>query len=231
MVKRLAVIQSNYVPWKGYFDIINSVDEFILFDDMQYTRRDWRNRNKIKTPRGLEWLTIPVQVKGKYFQSINETKVSDDRWAESHWKTIIRNYSKAPCFIEGKEMLLELYEAASKKELLSDINYLFIKRICDFLNIRTEITWSSSYNLSNEKTERLVSLCQQAGASEYISGPSARDYIDIDAFKAVGIRVTFYDYSNYPEYHQLFPPFDHYVSIIDLLLNEGKNAYKFMHSF
>ncbi|MFW5835685.1 MAG: WbqC family protein, partial [bacterium] len=98
--KKIAILQSNYIPWKGYFDIINYVDEFIVYDDAQYTRRDWRNRNLIKTPRGLKWLTIPVEVKGKYTQTIYETKIADKNWAEKHWKSIRHNYNEADCFEE-----------------------------------------------------------------------------------------------------------------------------------
>src|SRR6056297_2335313 len=96
--KKVAIIQSSYIPWKGYFDIINSVDEFIIYDNVQYTRRDWRNRNLIKTPNGLKWLTIPVAVKGRYYQAIRDTKVSDKDWPNIHWKSIKHHYSKAPCF-------------------------------------------------------------------------------------------------------------------------------------
>src|SRR4051812_8378856 len=107
--KRVAIVQSNYVPWKGYFDLINAVDEFILYDDMQYTRRDWRNRNKIKTPQGPIWITIPLQVKGRYHQRIDEMLVSDPAWAANHWKTLAHNYAAAPCFGEVAEWLQPLY--------------------------------------------------------------------------------------------------------------------------
>src|SRR5438046_4323553 len=96
MARKAAIVQSNYIPWKGYFDLIRRVDEFILYDDVQYTRRDWRNRNLIKTPQGLRWLTIPVEVKGKYYQSIRDTKIADPVWAASHWQTIVHNYGRAP---------------------------------------------------------------------------------------------------------------------------------------
>jgi hypothetical protein len=101
--KTIAIVQSNYIPWKGYFDLIARVDEFILYDDMQYTRRDWRNRNLIKTAQGLQWLTIPVDVKGKYFQRINETQISDANWAEVHWKSIVHTYARAPFFAQYKD--------------------------------------------------------------------------------------------------------------------------------
>src|SRR5687767_5361993 len=98
MTRRIAISQSNYIPWKGYFDLINFMDEFILYDDVQFTRRDWRNRNKIKTPNGELWLTIPVQVTGKYHQSIRETQVSDSTWARTHWRTLEHAYARAPWF-------------------------------------------------------------------------------------------------------------------------------------
>src|SRR6476661_5616886 len=103
--KSIAIVQSNYIPWKGYFDMIRSVDEFILYDDVQYTRRDWRNRNRIKSSHGAQWLTIPVEVKGKYLQKIKETRVSDRLWARNHWRTLCCCYGKAPCFREFKEPL------------------------------------------------------------------------------------------------------------------------------
>lgn len=231
MGKKIAIVQSNYIPWKGYFDLINSVDEFILFDDMQYTRRDWRNRNRIKTPTGTTWLTIPVCVKGKYFQKINETRISDPDWAAQHWKSLTHSYRRAKCFHEFEDRFHHLYETATNQDFLSQINYLFIQEICQILKIKTLISWSSDYQLVEGKTERLISLCQQAQASEYVSGPSAQDYLDLQTFSHEGIKVTFFDYSQYPEYEQLFPPFEHSVSILDLILNEGDNAYKFMKSF
>ncbi|MDJ0702256.1 MAG: WbqC family protein [Leptolyngbyaceae cyanobacterium MO_188.B28] len=231
MGKRVAILQSNYIPWKGYFDLVNSVDEFILFDDMQYTRRDWRNRNKIKTPEGSAWMTIPVNVKGKYYQKINETQVVNHTWTKDHWKTLLHNYGKAKYFSDLKDEILELYETASQFLFLSDINYLFIDFICRLLNIRTKLSWSSDYEVVEGKNQRLISLCKQAGGEHYISGPSAKDYIDIDQFAQFGLEVTFFDYSGYPEYEQRFPPFEHSVSILDLLFNEGDRTSQFMKSF
>lgn len=230
MDKTVAIVQSNYIPWKGYFDLINSVDEFILYDDMQYTRRDWRNRNKIKTINGLKWLTIALQVKDKYYQKIRETVISDLDWNRTHWQSIVHNYSKAQYFSIYKELFENLY-LDCEESLLSQINYRFIIAICKILGISTQISWSMNYELIEGKTERLVDLCKQAGAAEYISGPAAKTYIDEELFQTAGIRLRFMDYSEYPEYHQLFPPFEHGVSIIDLIFNEGSNATKFMRSF
>lgn len=230
MNKKLALVQSNYIPWKGYFDLINLVDEFVLFDDVQYTRRDWRNRNRIKTSHGPKWLTIAVEVKGKYFQKINETVISEPRWNEFHWNTITHSYSKAPFFHHYRERFENLYRSATDK-YLSQINHRFIIAICRMLGITTKISWSMDYKLAAGKTERIVDLCERAGATEYISGPAAKAYMDEDLFQAKGIAVSYIDYSGYPEYHQLYPPFAHDVSIIDLILNEGPNAAKFMKTF
>jgi hypothetical protein len=230
MSKRVAIVQSNYIPWKGYFDLINSVDEFILFDDAQYTRRDWRNRNKIKAPKGLMWLTIPVENKGKYIQKIKDTVVSDSGWNRRHWNSIAHNYSKAKCFRDYKELFEKLY-LGSKENFLSQINHRFIISICEVLSIETKISWSMNYKLIGGKTERLIDLCKQAGATEYISGPSAKGYIDEELFGQEGITLKYMDYSGYPEYNQLFPPFEHRVSIIDLIFNEGPYAKLYMKNF
>ena len=230
MSKKIAITQSNYVPWKGYFDLINSVNEFILYDDMQYTRRDWRNRNKIKTQDGLKWLTIPVKVKGEYYQKIRETVIDEPKWNREHWQYISYNYSKAKYFCEYKKLFEDLYLGCQESQL-SQINYLFITEICKILRINTQISWSMNYKLIEGKTERLVDLCNQAGATEYISGPAAKNYIDEELFNREGIKLSYMDYSEYPEYQQLFPPFEHGVSIIDLMFNEGENATKFMKSF
>ena len=228
--KKVAIVQSNYIPWKGYFDLINMVDEFILYDDMQYTRRDWRNRNYIKTPKGLEWLTIPVDVKGKYFQKIRETRVSEPEWAKSHWKAIAYNSAKARHFPEYRPLLEDLF-LGSSEESLSRINFRFIEAACRLLGIRTRITWSMDYHLVEGKTERLVGLCKSAGAGHYISGPAAREYMDESLFAAEGISVSYIDYSGYPPYTQLHGGFEHTVTVLDLLLNEGPEAPRFMKSF
>lgn len=229
-MKKIAISQSNYIPWKGYFDLINSVDEFVLYDDMQYTKRDWRNRNKIKTPAGLQWLTIPVEVKGKYFQKISETKISEQNWNAEHWKAIKHNYSKAPCFKQFAPVFEELYMTASES-YLSQINYKFIQAICSILNIATPIFFSSKYDLRGDKSERLLNICLDASASVYYSGPAAKDYLDTALFEANHIEVVWFDYSGYKEYPQLYPPFEHSVSVLDLILNVGDEADKFMKSF
>lgn len=230
MSKKVAIVQSNYIPWKGYFDLINSVDQFIIYDDMQYTRRDWRNRNKIKTPDGAKWLTIPVDTKGKYSQKIIETVISDPKWKETHWQTICRNYSRTRYFYDYKELFESLYLSCQETKL-SYVNYRFMVAICEILQIKTQISWSMNYELVEGQTERLVDLCKQVGATEYISGRAAKIYINEELFDNEGIILNYMDYSEYPIYNQRFTPFEHSVSIIDLIFNEGENTTKLMKSF
>lgn len=174
MSKTVAILQSNYIPWKGYFDLIRSVDEFILYDEVQYTRRDWRNRNKIKTADGTQWLTVPVEVKGKYFQKINETLISESGWEKNHWTRICSAYSKAPYFKEYKSCFEKLYAECSSN-ILSKINELFILEICKVLGIKTKVTKSISYPTETiDPSERLLKICLQARANTYISGPAAK---------------------------------------------------------
>jgi hypothetical protein len=226
--KTVAILQSNYIPWKGYFDLLRRVDEFILFDSMQFTQRDWRNRNKIKTKDGLRWLTIPVHVKGKYYQKINETTVSDPRWAEEHSKTLRLTYGRAPCFAEYAGPIASLYRRAGELRHLSRINHLFLTELGALLGITTRITWDTDYPAFEGKTERLVGLCQAAGATAYLSGPAARDYIVPELFDRAGVELRWMDYTGYPEYPQLHPPFEHGVSVLDLIFNVGPQAARYL---
>lgn len=226
-MKKVAILQSNYIPWKGYFDIIASVDEFILYDDMQYTRRDWRNRNQIKTPEGIQWLTVPVLVKGKYYQKIRETKIDGTDWAPEHWKVLVHSYRRAPYFREIASWLEPLYGGCSYT-YISQLNRCFIETICNYLSIKTVITNSWDYTLLDGKTERLADLCVQAGGTEYISGPAAKDYVDEKVFSDLGIKLTWFDYAGYPAYPQLWGEFTHGVTILDLLFNCGKDSPSYM---
>lgn len=229
-MKKVVITQSNYIPWKGYFDSINLADEVVLYDDMQYTKRDWRNRNKIKTPNDELWLTIPVEVKGKYFQKIRDTKISDPEWNKKHWSVIYHNYSKAKHFNLYKEVIENAYKSCNYT-YLSEINYHFIKLICDILDIKTEIRWSSEFELVEGKTEKLVDICVKTNATDYYSGPAAKDYIDNNLFREKNINLHYFDYSGYPVYEQLYGEFTHAVSILDLLFNTGPDAKKYMKTF
>ena len=174
-MKRVAILQSNYIPWKGYFDIVNRVDEFVLYDDVQYTRNDWRNRNRIKTATGLQWLTIPVRLENSR-PRIRDVQAVDDSWRRRHWRALERNYGRAPCFRACAERFEALYAGGSETPL-SQINRRFIEAVNDLLGIRTRLRWSWEFEVSGSRTERLVGICRQLGAGEYLSGPAARDLI------------------------------------------------------
>jgi hypothetical protein len=223
--KSAAIVQSNYVPWRGYFDLIRRVDVFVLYDCVQYTKRDWRNRNQIKTPRGLEWLTIPVATKGRYEQSIDQVTISSVRWAERHVGAIRASYRGAAGWDAHGAWLTEILYEAARLTRLSEINESLLRRLSDRLGIdgrkivqstdlapRDELT-------STERSRRMADLCQAVGATEYLSGPAARAYLDEEPFAAAGVAVTWMSYPDYPIYPQLWGAFEPRVSIIDLLLN------------
>jgi len=226
MTKRVAILQSNYIPWKGYFDIIGMVDEFIIYDEVQYTKNDWRNRNRIKTPSGPQWITIPVFQKSSV-QKISETQVSNYKWATKNWNSLKANYSKTPYF-KLYSPLFEDFYGSIKTPLLAEINVSLIKIICDLLGIKTKITNSADYELKGDPTEKLVNLCKQVQAGYYLSGPAAKNYLQENLFMEEGIEIGWMDYTDYPEYPQLYPPFNHAVSIIDLLFNAGPASRHYM---
>ncbi len=229
MSKKLGVIQSSYIPWKGYFDIVRSVDEFILLDDVQFSKGSWRNRNVIKAQNGPQWLTIPIDVKGKLTQNICDAQVSpkNNNWTRKHWGSIEAAYLKTRYFREYSGTFRDIYKNLTETNL-SKINHIFLTTLCDILEIKTKITWSMDYHILDEKNERLIDLCKKTGSTFYLSGPAAKDYMDLALFEKSGIQVKFADYSGYPEYTQLFPPFEHAVSVLDLIFNEGPNALQYM---
>jgi hypothetical protein len=224
-LKRVAIVQSNYLPWKGYFDLIASVDEFVLFDDMQYTRRDWRNRNRIKTPTGLQWLSVPVQVKGRFEQPMRDTRIDGSAWADSHCKALAHNYRRAPAFAATAAWLEPLLR--QPRTHLSVLNRALIEAVCARLGIGTRLSNSWDYELQGQRSERLASICAQAGADVYVSGPSARNYLDVAAFERRGVAVEWFDYRGYPQYPQLWGAFEHGVCILDLLFHCGAEAPRF----
>jgi hypothetical protein len=231
MTKTIACIQSSYIPWKGYFDIINSVDEFVLYDDVQYSKNTWRNRNRIKTPNGLLWLTIPVITSGKFDQRIMDVRICKDIWRKKHWKSLKTYYAQTEYFHKYSDFFRNLY-LSSEERSLSTVNYTFLTEIRSLLGITTPITWSMDYSLQETRlTERVVELCAKSGATTYLSGPKASEYFTEELFAQAGIKLRYVDYSGYKEYPQLNPPFEHAVSIIDLIFNTGPQAVSYLKSF
>ena len=221
-MKTVVILQSNYIPWKGYFDLMHDADEFILFDDRQYTRQDWRNRNQVKAENGPQWLTVPVI--GRFGQRIDETVVANRGWASTHWKTLVQLYQEAPHFETYAEGIEALYRSAADEQMLSHVNRLFLEGIGNVLGLNTPLKWSSEFPGAEGKTERLVALCRATGAGRYISGPAARSYIEPESFEQSGVELTFKSYDGYPEYPQQHPPFTHGVTVLDLLFNVGPDA-------
>lgn len=218
-MKTVAVIQSNYIPWKGYFDIIHDADLFIFHDDLQYTKGDWRNRNRIKTDQGCRWLTIPVGTSEN--RLICDVEIQDHKWARKHWTTIQQFYAKTPYFQHYKPFFEEIF-LQSEWANLSVLNQTIIQRIAvELLGIETAFQDSRDYKLSGQKQARLLELLTKAGATHYISGPAAKSYIDPASFIEAEIELIYKDYAGYPEYEQRFPPFEHGVTILDLLFNCG----------
>lgn len=226
----VAIVQSNYIPWKGYFDLIGSCEHFVIYDESQYTKRDWRNRNLIKTPKGLRWLSVPVSVKSKFHQRIAEAVVADKKWAREHWLTLVHSYRRAPGFRVFKDKFHDLYSKAEGLEYLSDINTLFIREICSILDISTKIYQSSEFELESGKNERLVGICKAVGADKYVSGPAAKCYLDTDNFASEGVVVEWFKYGPYKEYEQLYSPFEHRVSVLDFLFSLGEESTEFFWS-
>jgi hypothetical protein len=223
---RVAILQSNYIPWKGYFDIIHDVDLFIFYDDVQYTQRDWRNRNKIKTTRGAEWLTAPTN--GTRQHLIHQVEFTETKWQENHWQTLRHNYSKAPHFERYRPFLEDIY-LGRKWKYLFELNRYLIEQISrQFLGIPTTFADSRQYQAADAKQERIIDLLVKAGATLYVSGPSAKDYIDETKFAKTDIELVWKDYGSYPEYPQFHQPFEHGVTILDLLFHTGPEAPRYI---
>jgi hypothetical protein len=225
--KTVAIIQSSYIPWKGYFDVINRADEFFLYDTVQYTRRDWRSRNRIKTAQGPQWLTIPVH--GSRAQRICDIEISDPLWAQRHWRTLSQAYARAACFAGYRDAIETLY-MGTEQTTLSAVNERFIRALCGLLGITTPIARTAADTEHETRTEKLLAICVQAGATEYLCGPASRDYLEEWRFAEAGIAVAYADYSGYPEYPQLFGAFLHEVTVLDLIFNTGPDARSYMKS-
>ncbi len=216
---KVAAIQSNYVPWKGYFDVINEVDVFLFYDEVQYTKNDWRNRNQVYTKNGLSWLTIPIPSESVKMK-ISEVTIADKGWIEKHSRTLLQGYASAPHFPQLKA-IVEKCLLGQKSNRLIDVNRGFVLEVLKNLNVKTKILDSKDFKLKDNRIDRLFSLLKDVGATEYIAGPSSHDYLEPHRkqFESEGIQITYKNYANYPEYRQLKAPFENAVSILDLVAN------------
>lgn len=232
-MKSALISQSNYIPWSGFFSLIFKSQEYILLDDVQFTRRDWRNRNKIKIGEKSHWLSIPLNNKGQYANSrILDMKIWDENWTSSHLAKIDNAYRYAPYWQESKPEIHRIYNEARKLETLTSVNYYFLNEFCKLLKIECRLSQSTEhYTLAQldsfNPSERLVKLVQATNSQIYLTGPSAKNYIDLALFDQAGIEVLFADYEKLLTYPQGGSSFSKYVSIIDLIANVGFEAAPF----
>jgi hypothetical protein len=218
----LSVHQPQYIPWLGYFHKIAKSDLFIFLDDVQYKKREFQNRNKIKTVSGPLWLTVPVITKGLYTQNIKDVKINNDEdWAGDHLKSIEHNYAKAANFQEHKQFFQVFYR--KKHEMLMDASMEIINYSLNYLRINTPVKMSSEFKLTSSSTNRIIDLCKAAGADTYLSGSGGRDYMDVSLFEQNNIKLIFQEFKH-PQYPQLFGAFESYLSIIDLFFNCGPKS-------
>lgn len=223
---KVALLQSNYLPWKGYFDLIAAADLCVFHDDVQYTKQDWRNRNRIKTNRGTAWLTIPCGADER--RTIADVAPADSAWQEQHWRRIRASYERAPWFRTCAAFLEDFY-LGHRWANLSDLNQYLIRHISsEVLGLKTVFDDTRRYALVERKAARVMELLQKVGATHYLSGPAARSYLREEDFRARGITLEWMDYAGYPEYEQLYPPFEHGVSIVDLLAHVGPEAVHYL---
>lgn len=218
-------IQSSYIPWRGYFDVIRRSDVFVFHDDIQYTKQDWRNRNRIKTAAGLVWLSIPVR-KTTTHGVIDEVEIDNDQdWGRKHWRTIEAYYKNAPFFPRYADFFRDTL--TQRWDRLSNLNVYVISKICGALGITTHFINSRSLGVTGRKTDRLIQICRACNATRYLSGPSAQNYIEPDKFAAIGVEIEYMAY-NYPPYPQQFGPFIEGASIVDLLFNCGPKSIEYI---
>ncbi len=216
-----AIHQPQYLPWLGYFDKIAQADVFVFYDDTQFKKNEWQNRNRIKTAQGWQWLTVPVR--HHFGQTIAETEINNNvNWRHKHWQALLSNYRKAPFFEQYAEGFQKAYEREWTH--LGELNMYFVERLCEWLGVQTRFVRSSE--LGGDKgaaTDALVHICQAVGANAYLSGAGGRDYVEAELFARAGISLTFQDYQH-PVYPQLFGDFVSHLSIVDLLFNVGPDS-------
>ena len=219
---RVTILQPSYLPWLGFFEQMSRSDKFVLLDDVQYTRRDWRNRNRVRVNEGWTWLTVPVLQKNKFAQNLLDTRIDNSLpWRKKHLQTLRQHYCKAPFFEKYFSRCQKLYE--KDWEVLFDLCLETIVFLREELGIETPLLRSSEMKTCGEKTGRLLSICQKQGATHYLSGESARDYILEEDFSRQNIELEYQKYEH-PKYPQRYSGFVPQLSAIDLLFNYGEQS-------
>lgn len=227
---KIAIAQPTYLPWLGYFDLIDQADAFVILDSVQFEKQSWQQRNRIKTPIGLQWLTVPVVFRGRFGQLIHEVEIRDCEFWRNHLRAIELNYRRAPFFDDYFHQLgLRLRCSAGPR--LVDLNVRLIEWFMNVLGIRTPLFFSSRLALPGRRTELLANICACFGATEYMSPIGSAGYLlpEIDLLKRRSIEILFQNYQH-PQYVQMFPPFVPYASILDLIFNEGERSLEIVRS-
>jgi hypothetical protein len=220
------ILQPSYIPWRGYFHLIQRADVFVFFDDVQYTTRDWRNRNAVRGPRGRQWLTVPVVTKGRREQLIKDVEIDNSSsWARDHMATLRLFYGRAPYFAKYADALDAIY--ARPWEKLCDLDIELTTLVAGWLGCRTRLVRSSDCKVEGHKTDRLVNLCKRLNITTYVSGPSARDYIVPETFAREKLELAYHEY-RYGEYPQQYAPFESNLTILDLLFNCGDESPRYI---
>ena len=215
---KVVILQSSYVPWKGYFDLIRDADVFCFYDEVKYTKNDWRNRNKLLDKNGEFWLSIPI-AKEAVKKKISEVELPGIDWQKKHYNVIMSTYYSAPQKNVLTPLLDDIY-LNNNWQYLSQVNQYSTKNIAEYIGLKTQFKNSANYNLDGDRINRLISLIKQIGGTEYISGPSAKNYLNGSEhlFADAGIKLSFKNYGPYPVYEQNVNSFNGHVSIIDLLM-------------
>lgn len=228
---RIAIAQPTYFPWLGYFDLLDHVDRFVLLDSVQFERRSWQQRNRIKTPQGLAWLTIPVSVRGRRTQSIAEADICVPGFWRDHVRAIEMNYRRAPFFNRYFDDLRRRIEISASSLSLSQLTTSLLQWLAEIIGITTPMIRSSGLAVHGKRTELLAEICVCLNASSYLSPLGSSEYLidELPVLTGCGIDVTFQHYEH-PVYRQLFSPFQPYACILDLLFNEGGNALQIIRS-
>jgi hypothetical protein len=227
---RAAIMQPTYLPWIGYFALMDEVDLFVLLDQVQFEKRSWQQRNRIKTPRGLEWLTVPATVRGRYTQSIRDVEINDAGFWGRHLRAIELNYARAGCVRDHFASLASALDLVDRTRLV-DVNVALLEWVRDTLEITTPLLRASTLEVGGARSELLAAICERVGADEYVSARGSAQYLldELDSFARRGVTVTFQTYEH-PEYTQQFPPFIPFASAVDLVLNEGSRAVEIVRA-
>ena len=228
---KLAISQPTYLPWIGYLDLVDQVDTFVLLDDVQFEKQSWQQRNRIKTPTGLQWLTVPVLFRGRFGQLINEVEIRDIQFWRTHLRAIELNYRRAPFFADYFDELTFQIVPSASPALIADLDVGLLEWFMDVLGIQTRLLRSSQLKQPGKRTELLANICASLGATEYVSPIGSADYLlqEMGVLFGKGIDLVFQHYEH-PQYRQLFPPFCPYASILDLIFNEGERALEILRS-